>query len=53
MSAEFIIVNWLLERLRKENLIDGTLYDGAKRLFLQNLLKSKSVGNSESEKKVA
>ena len=51
MQIECIIANWLLEKLKNQNLISESVSDNAKKKFLQNL--SVSSDNSEMESKAA
>lgn len=37
MNIEYVIVGWLLEKLKNEKLICETISDNAKRRFLKNL----------------
>lgn len=51
MQIECIIANWLLEKLKNQNLISESVSDSAKKKFLQSL--SMSAENSEMESKAA
>ncbi len=51
MQIECIIANWLLEKLKNQNLISESVSDSAKKKFLQNL--SVSAESSEMESKAA
>lgn len=51
MNIEYLIANWLLERLKSDNLISESLSDDVMKRFLANHLGSKE--NSELEGKVA
>lgn len=51
MKIELIIANWLLVKLKNENLIDNAVSDDVMKRFLQSL--SRSVEDSVMESEAA